>query len=54
MEDAVLDERWLLGKHCMIKILKPVVHEDILNWGAEVDNFTSRRFVEDQGWGRGS
>ena len=53
MEDTVLGGRWLLRKDCMIQMTCPVVHKEILNWGADVDNLNSRPVVIDQGWERG-
>ena len=35
MEDIVLDGRMLSRKDGMIKMLNPVVHNDILNWGLD-------------------
>ncbi len=37
IRDTVLDRRRLLRKDCMIQMPSAVIHKDILNWGADVD-----------------
>ena len=44
MEDTVLNGRRLSRRDGMIKMLNPVVHNDILNWGLDIDNTIARRF----------
>ena len=44
MEDTVLDGPSLSRTDGMIKMLNPVVHNDILNWGLDIDNTNARRF----------